>query len=108
MAPKKPRPAIGSRPPREQFMVVSYDIANNRRRQKVVKIMEGYGRRVQYSVFECRLSARNYRRLREKLSAVIDPQKDSILFYPLCGGCLQKREGLGLGKPSSDQEHWVI
>jgi len=108
MPRKKSRPAIGNRPPRERFMVVSYDIANNRRRQKVVKIMEGYGRRVQYSVFECRLTAQNFRRLREKLRAVIDPKEDSILFYPLCGGCLQQRDGLGRGKPAPEQEHRVI
>ncbi|HHP7244558.1 MAG TPA: CRISPR-associated endonuclease Cas2, partial [Elainellaceae cyanobacterium] len=35
------------------LVLVVYDIANNRRRQKLSKLLEGYGRRVQESVFEC-------------------------------------------------------
>lgn len=41
------------------FVVVSYDIKNDKRRRKVMKLMEGYGERVQYSVFECHLQPRN-------------------------------------------------
>jgi len=108
MSSQKAPASIGRRRPREQFIVVSYDIANNRRRQKVVKIMEGYGRRVQYSVFECRLTARNYRNLREKLASVIDSKHDSILFYPLCQPCLRQRDGLGRGRPEPEKEHLVI
>ena len=37
------------------YVVVSYDITNDRRRLKVMKTLEGFGERVQYSVFECRL-----------------------------------------------------
>jgi CRISPR-associated protein Cas2 len=36
-------------------VVVSYDISDDKRRRKVAQIMEGYGYRVQYSVFECDL-----------------------------------------------------
>ena len=105
---KSPPPAIGRLRHRGVFVVVSYDIANNRRRQKVVKIMEGYGRRVQYSVFECHLSAQNYRRLKEKLSSVINRKEDSILFYQLCQSCLQKRDGLGLRRPQRRQDHQLV
>ena len=35
--------------------LVSYDISDDKRRRKVCKILEGYGYRVQYSVFECDL-----------------------------------------------------
>ena len=38
--------------------VVTYDIPSNKRRKKVSDLLEGYGRRVQYSVFECLLSAK--------------------------------------------------
>jgi len=108
MSTNRSSSSIGRRRPRERFVVVSYDIANNRRRQKVVKIMEGYGRRVQYSVFECRLTVHNYRKLREKLAAIIDSKHDSILFYPLCQACLRQRDGLGLGRPETEKEHIVV
>ena len=44
-------------------IVVSYDVSDDRRRRKVAKIMEGYGYRVQYSVFECDLDADQMRTL---------------------------------------------
>ena len=34
------------------FVVVSYDIKNDKRRRKVMKLLEGYGERVQYREFE--------------------------------------------------------
>ena len=34
-------------------VVVAYDIAYNKRRNKIAKCLEGYGIRVNYSVFEC-------------------------------------------------------
>lgn len=108
MPGKKKSPAIGKRLPREHFIVVSYDIANDRRRQKVVKIMEGYGVRKQYSVFECRLTVRNFQRLRDKLAEVIDRKEDSVLFYPLCQSCRRQRDGLGRGRPTYEREHEVI
>jgi CRISPR-associated protein Cas2 len=36
--------------------VVAYDIADDGRRNRVARFLEGWGRRVQKSVFECELS----------------------------------------------------
>lgn len=47
--------------------VVTYDIPSDKRRQKVAKLLEGYGRRVQYSVFECLLSEVKYEELQKRL-----------------------------------------
>ncbi|MFE4106878.1 CRISPR-associated endonuclease Cas2, partial [Almyronema epifaneia] len=44
-----------------------YDIADNRRRTKLAKFLEGYGRRVQESVFECFLSLEEMQRLHQKV-----------------------------------------
>lgn len=63
--------------------VITYDIACNRRRQKVSDLLEGYGRRVQESVFECVLSRIKYRELQQKLKRHINDTEDSVRFYPL-------------------------
>ena len=47
--------------------LVSYDITPNRLRNKVAKTLEGFGKRVQYSVFECDLTEKRYEELYEKL-----------------------------------------
>lgn len=80
---------------RRQWVVVSYDIPDDKRRTKVMKIIEGYGRRAQYSVFECELQPTDLRQLQERLRDVIDDQEDDVRFYPLCQECLDKAHVLG-------------
>ena len=67
----------------KQFMVVSYDISNNKRRTKVMKQMENFGRRVQYSVFECELKSDQIRALKEGLAPWVKEREDSVRFYYL-------------------------
>lgn len=65
------------------FYVVAYDIPNDKRRKKVADLLEGYGQRVQYSVFECVLTQTKYDELRRRLKKRIKSAEDSVRFYPL-------------------------
>lgn len=77
-------------------IVVSYDISDDKRRSKVAKIMEGYGYRVQYSVFECELNARKLAQLKRRLRPLVNPKEwESVRFYPLCAECDKKVKVLG-------------
>nr|WP_299041656.1 CRISPR-associated endonuclease Cas2 [uncultured Thermosynechococcus sp.] len=51
--------------------VICYDRSSNKRRKKISDLLEGYGRRVQYSVFECVLSPQKYAELKIKLKKAI-------------------------------------
>lgn len=51
----------------------------------VAKACEGFGQRVQYSVFECTLSEMQLLRLRVKLLKIIDRAEDSLRIYTLHG-----------------------
>ena len=75
-----------------QFILVTYDIENDRRRTKIHKVLEGYGISVQYSVFECFLSDEDYAGLRIRPQKLMDPKHplDSIRYYHLCRGCVEK------------------
>ena len=66
--------------------LITYDISADGRRQKVHNILKDYGKRVQYSVFECHLSGRQLSVLRARLLAEID-SADSLRWYPLCSWC---------------------
>ncbi|NES18774.1 MAG: CRISPR-associated endonuclease Cas2 [Symploca sp. SIO3E6] len=77
------------------YMVVSYDISEDKRRTKIHNILKSYGQWMQYSVFECNLSDTEYARLRSRLAKVIKPDQDSIRFYFLCGCCQNKVERIG-------------
>lgn len=75
--------------------VVTYDIPCDRRRKKVSDLLEGYGRRVQYSVFECLLSVVKYRELRQRLKLRVNLTEDSVRFYPISGHTLGQVETWG-------------
>ncbi len=99
---------MGGRPDREVFVVVSYDVPDDRRRLKVMKTLEGYGTRVQYSVFECWLTGVTYGQLRQRLGKLTNGKEDDVRFYELCKGCQGVRKGLGRGKPRAREEHVVV
>ena len=65
-------------------VVVSYDISDDKRRRKVAEIMEGYGYRVQYSVFECDLTKNQMAAMKRALRPYVKSREmDSVRFYPL-------------------------
>lgn len=83
---------------RRQWVVISYDSPHDRRRTKVLKALEGYGERVQYSVFECEVRPVDLPRLRERLESLLQADEDDIRLYPLCENCLRKAMWLGKAK----------
>ena len=63
--------------------LVCYDIRNDKRLRQVAGICEGYGLRVQYSVFECDLNPANRVALERELNDVIKHDEDQVLFVTL-------------------------
>ncbi len=77
------------------YVVISYDIPEDKRRTKIHNILKSYGQWMQYSVFECDLNEAQYAKLRARLSKLIKPEQDSIRFYFLCRCCQAKVERIG-------------
>jgi CRISPR-associated protein Cas2 len=75
----------------ERFdLLVCYDVnttttAGEARLRRVAKACEGYGQRVQYSVFECSLTDMLLDKMRAKLLDIIDREQDSLRIYRLYG-----------------------
>lgn len=69
-------------------LLVAYDVstetaAGRVRLRKVAKICEGFGQRVQKSVFECVVSDAQFAQLEHRLGGVIDQEADSLRIYRL-------------------------
>lgn len=78
------------------YFIISYDVKNDRRRQKIHDLLLDYGAWVQYSVFECSLTKSEYLRLKDRLQDLLDKDEhDSIRFYALCDECKRKIERIG-------------
>jgi CRISPR-associated protein Cas2 len=80
--------------------LVCYDICHEKRLRLVFQKMRAYGDHLQYSVFECQLTATDLSRLRSELAEIIHHTEDQVLFV-----YLGPAEGRGervitaLGKP---------
>lgn len=76
----------------KHFYVVTYDIGDDKRREKVVKLMESIGTRMNYSVFECMLTDVQYRKMFSSLSKIVVRREDWVNIYPLCTECYARIE----------------
>lgn len=63
--------------------LVTYDISDDKRLRKVFQVMRGFGDHLQYSVFECQLTAADLVRLRAELASIIHHGDDQVLFVNL-------------------------
>ncbi len=70
------------------WWLVCYDVRDPKRLRKAAKHMEGYGERMQYSVFRCWLNPRGMEQLRWELTEMLTPE-DDVLVIPLCSSCVE-------------------
>ncbi len=75
-------------------LVLAYDIPNDKRRERLRRVLLSFGKPVQYSVFECDLTPRQVQRMRRAVLEVIEPE-DNVRYYQLCRGCLANVEVFG-------------
>ena len=76
----------------QQFIVVAYDVPDDRRRQKLHDALLDYGTPVQYSVFECLLGKKELARMKRQIGRIISPRLDHVRTYTLCGACVKRIE----------------
>jgi CRISPR-associated protein Cas2 len=63
--------------------LVSYDISNPKRLRRVARALEGFGVRLQYSVFECALDDMRLAMLKAALQPILNHDEDQVLFVSL-------------------------
>jgi CRISPR-associated protein Cas2 len=66
-----------------RLFLVSYDVADDKRRTKIAAILSGYGQRLQFSVFVVLASAAQHARLRGELDDAIVASDDQVLLVDL-------------------------
>ena len=79
--------------------LVCYDISDPKRLRKVAHSLEGFGSRLQYSVFECPLDDLRLEMLKAELRPLLNHNEDQVIFVSL-GACSRDTnvliEALGL------------
>ena len=67
------------------FVLVIYDIIDNKRRTKFAKELNGYGFRVQKSAFEALLEESQLKKLENMIPKYINATEDSVRIYKMTG-----------------------
>jgi len=68
--------------PRKRYLI-TYDVADDKRRNSVFKALHDNGDHVQFSVFLCELSRQELASLRWRLTDAIHKQEDQVLIVDM-------------------------
>lgn len=90
----------------ERWLVV-YDTPDDRRRRRMAKVLDAYGERVQYSVFEVLAEGAHLERMLARLARTLDEGEDRLRLYPLCERCVREVLTLAGEMPEPWEEHEV-
>lgn len=92
----------------KKLRILSYDISDNKCRRRVATLLEAEGTRVQYSVFEARLSDARLRSLVEMVEGQLDPG-GSLRVYTVGGAGERQCSVIGTGSPvDKDAGYWLM
>lgn len=74
--------------------LISYDASSDALRNKIVKILEQFGTRIQYSVFEFCLAKPLKTKLHHELNncGLLFNEEISLIIIPICSDCEAKIE----------------
>jgi CRISPR-associated protein Cas2 len=92
-----------------RLWVIAYDIANNRRRYGLAKLLSQRMERVQESVFEGWLNFIEIREVIAQIKEIIDPADDKVRAYPLAMKSENRYQTLGRQKLTQrTHDYWIV
>ncbi len=79
------------------IVAVAYDVPETPVRDRIARLLEGRGVRVQRSVFECTVESQHYESFCQALRAALGRHAGEIRIYRLCGECNRASRRIGRG-----------
>ena len=90
------------------LVLVVYDIPDDKRRTKLATFLEGYGRRVQYSVFECFLNLQGMRKLYDQVRRQVKDTEDNVRFYWISEEAMSSVLTIGSQPPEEPPDTYIV
>jgi CRISPR-associated protein Cas2 len=91
----------------KHLVIFSYDVSRDSVRRKISKLLEEQGSRVQYSVFECRMTEAKGKLILRQLELVKD-EHDSVRMYILDEFGRAASQQVGGAPISEKSEFWLL
>ena len=95
-------------PERAQLTLIAFDLADDKRRRRLVKVLESFGVRAQESVFEAWLTERERQKLLYQANRQINAEADRLAVYVLSPIDFADIVSLGAGKVAEDITYLVF
>ena len=89
------------------LVIISYDIEEDKTRNKLAKQLLDFGPRVQYSVFEADITQKELTKLVKILKKVPLSDNDSIRLYKICEQCARNIKIWGKGEVTKDKDFYI-
>ena len=87
---------------------VCYDIADDRRRQRLSDVLLDFGTRVEESVFQCRLEAPLAEEMLARVRRAIEEHTDKVHVLALCDACGSRITTYGIAEQAPDAEFLIV
>jgi len=91
----------------QMLTVFGYDIARDRVRRRVAKLLEEVAVRVQESVFEARMTRARASDVAERIALLIDPE-DQLRVYAVPADAIRLCQVRGAGAPIEEQDFYLL
>jgi CRISPR-associated protein Cas2 len=89
------------------MLLIVYDITDNHRRSHLSDFLEGHGRRVQESVFECFVSLEQMPMIFERVSQIVTTA-DNLRFYWIPSDAVPRTLTIGSALPTPPPDYYII
>lgn len=90
------------------LVLVIYDVPDNRRRVKLANFLEGYGRRVQKSAFECFLTLAEMQTLYKQVQKRVNGVEDNVRFYWIPADAVPRSLTIGSEIPEPPPNVYIV
>ena len=88
--------------------IVCYDIADDRRRERLSTVLLNYGQRVRESVFVANLDGEPAERISDDAKKTLDVDQDRVHIFRLCVASAGSTEVIGIAEVVEDRAWYVV
>ena len=90
------------------FIIVAYDIVDNKLRTRLFKLLKRFGQPVQFSVFECILTHAQFDQMRADVAKLVVDEESGVRYYDICEECHRHLITIGKAVTTSIKPVYIV